>query len=377
MAVAAGPEVADEVERLAERLTEVASTLYDLDQSSSLAVFDVDADYAGRTREVLADLDADRGWLWPAYAAVRERVDHAREHLEARQWEAARERLVEPISIEGVPVHGDAVELVDRIDETARAVLDVAVSVAPLIGENLGHLTRARSELGALEEHAALLGISRHHAVLAARAAVDRGFAQVTRDPLGTDPRTALDAVAMARAVVEDADARLQALPDQLDAADVAIYEIEVLIQRGREALDRARDKVLAPKGLLVPMSTDVISTGTRGLRPWWERLVKAVGEGDHRAAITGMESWMRLADAVRQEAERIVEANEAPVRRRDELRGLLGALWAKAAAAGLAEDPEASRLHEAAREVLYVAPCSLEEAERRVDVFRRHLANR
>ncbi len=377
MAVAQGPDVAGDVDRLAEALRDVASLLYDADQSPSLAVLDQADQYTGRTFGVLADLEADRAWLWPAYTALRERIEQAREHLEARQYDAARERLIEPVRSGEIPSHRDAFDLASRIAETARSVTDVAMSVAPKIGEVLSVLAEARTNVGALEERAAMLGISRHASMIGARSAVERAFAQVTTDPLGTDASEAVEAVQIAAVVVDDADARLRALPDELDAADVQIYEIEVLIQRGRDALERAREKIVKPQGLLVPMTTDVLSAGPRGLRPWWNRLVEAIGEGDNRAAILGVESWKRLAADVRTEAQRIADANEAPIRRRDELRGLLGALWAKAAASGWAENQEVSQLHEDAREALYQAPCSLQEAERRVDAFRRHIARR
>lgn len=68
----------------------------------------------------------------------------------------------------------------------------------------------------------------------------------------------------------------------------------------------------------------------------------------------------MLAADGTRATAQEILTANETPYQSRNELRGLLDALKAKAAASGLAEDPQCTRLYGEARDLLYTAPCDL-----------------
>ncbi|MBN6052948.1 hypothetical protein JYK22_13505, partial [Nonomuraea sp. RK-328] len=57
---------------------------------------------------------------------------------------------------------------------------------------------------------------------------------------------------------------------------------------------------------------------------------------------------------------------------RRDELRGRLGACQAMAVRKGTAEDPEAARLYERARLLLWTAPCDLTKAAEAVDLYQR-----
>ena len=57
---------------------------------------------------------------------------------------------------------------------------------------------------------------------------------------------------------------------------------------------------------------------------------------------------------------------------RRDELRGLLGAYRAKAAALGAAEDPELTSRYRRARDLLWTAPCQLAAADDAVRGYQR-----
>ncbi|MEE9416722.1 MAG: hypothetical protein V3V01_15665, partial [Acidimicrobiales bacterium] len=66
----------------------------------------------------------------------------------------------------------------------------------------------------------------------------------------------------------------------------------------------------------------------------------------------------------------RAYAANALPLRRRDEIRGLLSAYWAKAAAVGRAEDPLLSDLHDDAHNELFTSPTDVARAEMLVSGF-------
>ncbi|MEV0149165.1 MULTISPECIES: hypothetical protein [unclassified Nonomuraea] len=81
------------------------------------------------------------------------------------------------------------------------------------------------------------------------------------------------------------------------------------------------------------------------------------------------------LEQAARQAAEQAratAAAMYGLVGRRDELRGRLGACQAMAVRRGTAEDPEAIRLHDRARLLLWTAPCDLTKAAEAVDLYQR-----
>ncbi|MEV0201094.1 hypothetical protein [Nonomuraea sp. NPDC050691] len=81
------------------------------------------------------------------------------------------------------------------------------------------------------------------------------------------------------------------------------------------------------------------------------------------------------LEQAARQAADQALATATAMfglLGRRDELRGRLGACQAMAVRRGTAEDPEATRLYERARLLLWTAPCDLTKAAEAVDLYQR-----
>jgi len=73
---------------------------------------------------------------------------------------------------------------------------------------------------------------------------------------------------------------------------------------------------------------------------------------------------WQEQADALRARAQAVAAASRAPLERRNDLRGLLDAFQAKAAALGLAEDSGLTERYRSAREALYAYRCDVRRAE-------------
>ena len=85
--------------------------------------------------------------------------------------------------------------------------------------------------------------------------------------------------------------------------------------------------------------------------------------DGSWLAAGEGLDRWEEVAGGWVANARAVLAANRAPLDRRAELRGLLDAYAAKAAAIGRAEDPALADLHDAAHDALHTAPCDLDAA--------------
>ena len=171
--------------------------------------------------------------------------------------------------------------------------------------------------------------------------------------------------------------ARRAGLTQELESAAALLAELDRTIRNGTEALEAAEAKIANATELLAPLDpVAVLDAQPRGLAPWLARLQATAGR-DWRAAVNGLVAWRSVADATLVVAGEILAANQAPLARRNELRGLLSALVAKAASTGQAEDPELSRLHGEARAVLFEAPCDLATAAAAVEAFRTALASR
>lgn len=164
------------------------------------------------------------------------------------------------------------------------------------------------------------------------------------------DVRREIEAVL---AVRQDAEARLVRLRDVLSRADRTLTEARA-----------ARGEVLAK---IAASEVPAVSGPPTALQ---ERLAAA---SDHRRHAR----WHRLSpllEALEQEAEdELLRAREsltsvtAPLAVRAELRGRLDAYKAKAARHGLAEDLVLIERYDAARRMLWSAPCDLRAAEQAV----------
>lgn len=226
--------------------------------------------------------------------------------------------------------------------------------------------TRARDESSALGKLCAELGMTPTPELLAARAQLELFKRLVAFDPLGVSAgldQEVASALAAARAQLTNLKEQRDLIPADLDRARVLLDEIQQLAGRGRAALDLTRQKILQPEGLKEPLDASILSVEPRGLIPWLSRLEALAAGPRWQTARRGLDQWMLAADGTRATAQEILTANETPYQARNELRGLLDALKAKAAASGLAEDPQCTRLYGEARDLLYTAPCDLSGA--------------
>ncbi|MER6944996.1 hypothetical protein ABT294_13315 [Nonomuraea sp. NPDC000554] len=191
--------------------------------------------------------------------------------------------------------------------------------------------------------------------------------AAVLADPLGSPPGPELDRVARllasARADLERAvqvkndyarrREELSAALDRVRAAEsearLAHGAVVVKIALPPQAQPRSRAESLAADLDALDVSVDGWVTRAGRLATLEQSTQEAAGQARATAkALYGL------------------------LGRRDELRGRLGAVEAMAARKGMAEDPDAVRLYEQARLLLWTAPCDLTKAAQAVDLYQR-----
>jgi len=239
----------------------------------------------------------------------------------------------------------------------------------------LAVLTGAEAELGRLSAEAARIGRPTLEELATAAAALAPLAAAVATDPLGVRPEQS-DA---AREALDRAAAAVSVLVVAYDALEAGLREAGQLLGTivdtaaegewsAREALDRIR----LADGDLLRLPDGWLGDPERGLRPWLERLRElAAGPPERRlTAARGLTAWTAVAHQTLAQARRVADANALPLRRRGELRGLLGALRQKAVATGLAEEPALAAMLAAAHDLLYTAPTDLTAATAQVTAF-------
>lgn len=147
-------------------------------------------------------------------------------------------------------------------------------------------------------------------------------------------------------------------LSDRLKSARKLLHAI-VEQQRSAIATYQEAQEKTTEKPLQSPISEDTIEA----LAQWLKRLETKFLEGAVSAIAVGLENWMTKAKEAWTEQNQSVSSNQSLIDLRQELRGRLDALQAKAVARGVAEDQMLSTLSKQAKQALYLRPTPMNQA--------------
>ncbi|MFG3494179.1 hypothetical protein [Streptomyces sp. NPDC047928] len=363
------------------------------------------AELTGTTKERWADTERTIALLWTYFDAYTDALREVREVRARRRW-PGRDELVEltdRLRGESVTISGAAVQavsgaalaerftlerLVARMNELYAASLDMVVTADAVWSALPARIDLLAAELNRTRSLAHSVGVRPgEHPAGDELEAVTEELAtlrtQVVTDPLAfwrpaagssapgggrpdtdrydraaralEDVRREIEAVLQVR---QDSEARLLRLRDVLSRADRTLAEART-----------ARGEVLAK---IAASEVPVVSGPPTALQ---ERLATAAEYRRHAR-------WHRLSpllEALEREAEEeLLRAREqltavtAPLAVRAELRGRLDAYRAKVSRHGMAEDPLLIERYDAARRMLWSAPCDLRVAEQAVLRYQR-----
>ncbi|WP_326802487.1 hypothetical protein OIE49_13250 [Streptomyces sp. NBC_01788] len=359
------------------------------------------AELTGVTKERWAATEASITLLWAYFDAYSGALRTAREIRARRRW-SSREDLVEltellrgeAVTVPGAAVAGapgpgrlsqsfSLVTLVDRMNELYAAGLDMVVaadavwSALParidLLAAELQRTRRLAHSVGVRPgEHPAgddLDRVTRTLTGLRAEVISDPlAFwvpAQGSSAPGGGRPDTtvydrqarALDEVRREIEAVlgvrQDAEQRLIRLRDVLSRADRTLAEARTA--RGEVLAKIAATEVPVVSGPPTALQEQLATAAEYRRQARWHRLSPL------------LESLEEKAEDELLRARESLTAVTAPLAVRAELRGRLDAYKAKVARHGLAEDPLLVERYDAARRMLWSAPCDLRVAEQAV----------
>ncbi|WP_373543041.1 hypothetical protein [Chamaesiphon sp.] len=199
---------------------------------------------------------------------------------------------------------------------------------------------------------------------------------EIDRDPLGinrtfTQEWTPL--IANIRHEVTTVAQQYQQLQSDFTTAKSSL---DRLYQLDRDSLDSAtasQSKIVHGLPIASPLPAEELVELAR----WLERLAVKFESGMIAPVRVGLTNWMSKVRAYTIVAEATAIANHQPLATRQELRGRLDALTAKALAKGQAEDPVLVDLATEARQVLYSSPTDLNLAIDLVRKYERQLNHR
>jgi hypothetical protein len=207
------------------------------------------------------------------------------------------------------------------------------------------------------------LGLDHDASMVHVRSLLGNVGDQFNSDPLGASQQ--VDALEVALAPFERRVAALSTqratIQVRLRAANDNIHTLRSTIAEGARARERTFELILCdPATLLEPLDASGLDHPPNGLAPWLLRLVELTHEGQWDDCSAGLDHWEKMLATWERAAAKVLAINRAPVAQRDELRGLLEAVSAKASHVGFAEEPVLSRLAHDARGLLYQAPCDV-----------------
>ena len=359
--------------------------LVELDADLTRQLLESSTSLRGVTAEAWADASSRHAALWRAQIALERSLTTVVEARGERRYVTQSalhelDGLLQGLQVElplpdaGAPVrltHGaDPVEAVtmgvalERMSGDYELVAGVVLSVAEVWGpvsevlhelaETLSHL--GRGEAGAL--------VTSPNELRATQRAVDEALRTARDDPLGLSRRSVSDLevrVAQLASVHEEAAQERVARTHQL-------REAEQWTEAALDALAGCRDELWRTwrrrsRCPTVPKPT------WRAWRCSWRTSGRRAVERSGRTGAMRARCHRRARDIMAR-VRALTAAVGGQLARRDQLRGLLGAYRAKVDALGLAEEAELEARFAAARELLSVAPCDIEAAQRAVQGY-------
>ncbi|MGW5254081.1 hypothetical protein [Streptomyces sp. NPDC004012] len=364
------------------------------------------AELTGVTKERWTSTEASITLLWAYFDAYTDALRSARDIRARRRW-SSREDLAELTELlrgSSVTVAGSAtaaahaptvagtgrlseqftlVQLVERMNELYASSLDMVVAADAVWSALPARIDLLAAELQRTRRLAHSVGVrpGEHPAgddLERITRTLTRLREQVVSDPLAywtpaqgssapgggrpdtavydrearalEDVRREIDAVLTVR---QDAEARLVKLRDVLSRADRTLAEARSA--RGEVLAKIAASEVPVVSGPPTVLQEQLATAAEYRRHAQWHRLSPLLESLEQRAE----DELLRARESL--------TAVTAPLAVRAELRGRLDAYKAKIARHGLAEDPLLIERYDAARRMLWSAPCDLRVAEQAV----------
>ncbi|MFJ8094124.1 coiled-coil domain-containing protein [Streptomyces griseofuscus] len=403
----AGPVMdRDEVDRALARLGQeheaIETSLLALQDHAGRRLLE-GAELSGVTQERWQATEDRITLLWSYFDAYTAALRGAREIRARRRW-SSREDLAELTELlrgTSVAVAGpetgrlsesfSLAELVDRMNEMYASSLDLVVTADAVWSALPARIDLLAAELQRTRQLAHSVGVrpGEHPAgddLERITRTLTRLREDVIRDPLAfwvpargssapgggrpdttvydrearalEDVRREIDAVLTVR---QDAEARLIRLRDVLSRADRTLAEARTA--RGEVLAKIAATEVPVVSGPPTVLQEQLATAAEYRRGAQWHRLSPLLESLEQRAEDELLRAREQLT------------AVTAPLAVRAELRGRLDAYKAKVARHGLAEDPFLVERYDAARRMLWSAPCDLRVAEGAVQRYQRAAA--
>ncbi|MEE3716678.1 hypothetical protein V2H45_07970 [Tumidithrix elongata RA019] len=259
-------------------------------------------------------------------------------------------------------------QLLVAMAKTFEVVKESVVAVDLIWSDLEPQLDRAEAEIATIQRQGESLGAIDLRELEASRQAIAALRDRIETDPLGT--RTSFEDIERLTAKMRsdlDQLVRAQAkLNDGFTHAKVLLKRLIALNQEAIAAFAESQEKITDCADLFPPLPLEYIEA----VGQWLQRLESKLKEGLSRPVRVGLENCTtKISEYIAIETKNIA-ANRRSLQTRQELRGRLDALKAKAIAKGYAEDMQLAKLADQAKQLLYTRPTPLNQAEETVKQY-------
>ncbi len=251
-------------------------------------------------------------------------------------------------------------------DDANRLIFKIKDAWATLNGKVAKH----EGELKELQKDALDLGVPTSE-LTAAEQALANVRESINGDPLAADGNFTdqiLPVIAACRTRLDQLKALKSQVTSQLSEGEQALAHLRTTHASSLQAVEERRAKVSIEHEdqLTMPLDDKVISQ----LEAWLERLKTTIRDGKLQAASVGLTNWTAQVLNRTSSAESAFQANDALLRERRDMRGLIQALKIRAASEGMAEDPTLTAMFVTVSQLLYSRPTPMTEARRLVKEY-------
>jgi hypothetical protein len=264
-------------------------------------------------------------------------------------------------------------ELIDGMMSAFTVARDTLVSVDDAWTELESKLIINHQSLIDLQQLAQQLQVPVSPALTAAQTNFANLQTQIDRDPLGvsyTFDRDLVPLINHTRHELETLSQQSQWLQTEFVTARQKLAKLRELNQAAMSAQVESQIRIKHN----LPMFPQLPPQDLSEISQWLGRLEISFQAGTISAVQVGLTNWLNKMEAYTHTAQSALTANRRPIDLRDELRGRLDALTAKALAKGKAEDPVLADLAIRGRELLYSSPTALNPATELVRNYEQRL---
>jgi hypothetical protein len=336
-------------QRVGEALSAIERLFEDLE------LLNLTIDRARKLRQELPSLFISQDRLQEIYQLLTE----ASIQLPSLQTPLAQRDLLTPnLQMRSISV----TELLARMMSAFRVATDTLVAVDLAWTRLESQLVANHQELIALQQLAQNLQVAVSPALRAAQSNFSNLQLEIDRDPLGIELSVSRDLTPLlsnTRRELESLARQRQQIQSDFVTASEQLQQLRQLNLDAIAATTESQAKIRHN----LPLGSPILDTEIRAMEQWLARLVSTFEGGNIVPASVGLTNWLGKVREYTHSAQSAVTANRLPLTQRQELRGRLDALGAKALAKGKAEDPILADLSLQARQVLYSSPTDLDRA--------------